>query len=72
MSKSEFNTFMLAVDTASSNQDIKRLECRIYNYQTFFTDNQWKKIITRLFEVEAVIKPTFVSCHHRELKAFLQ
>ena len=72
MTKSEFNTFMLAVDTASTSTDIKRLENRIWNYQTFFTDKQWLKIVNHLFEIESVIKPVFVSCHHRELKAVIE
>ena len=71
MIKSEFNTFMV-VDTASTSLDIKHLENRIWNYQTFFTDKQWHKIVAHLFEIESVVKPVFVSCHHSELKAVIE
>lgn len=72
MKTAEFKTLINKIENVSKNGELTKLENRVWNEQTFYTNKQWEKVLIALVKVAHDKGLLSLSVHHTELKAAAQ
>ena len=72
MKTAEFKTLINKIENATKSGELTKLENKVWNEQTFFTEKQWNTVLLALVKVAHEKGLLSLSSHHSELKAAAQ